>query len=159
MNKNIFMNEQEIADSNSKAKTACIILINPNGDQSILAMTRKADYHNISFPGGKLEDGETPGDAAVRECFEETGILVDRNTIMPVHCSIARTTECFTFLATKMIGGSLLPKSREGMPMWVNWHMLLKEPCVYKKYSLICITKLIREGLLSHPVKREKEKL
>ncbi|HEY1598788.1 MAG TPA: (deoxy)nucleoside triphosphate pyrophosphohydrolase [Pirellulales bacterium] len=28
------------------------------------------------FPGGKIHDGETPEDAAVRECQEETGLSV-----------------------------------------------------------------------------------
>src|SRR5262245_61213898 len=28
------------------------------------------------FPGGKVGDGETPQQAAVRECWEETGLLV-----------------------------------------------------------------------------------
>ena len=28
------------------------------------------------FPGGKLHDGESPAEAAVRECLEETGLLV-----------------------------------------------------------------------------------
>ena len=27
------------------------------------------------FPGGKIEIGETPREAAVRECFEETGVV------------------------------------------------------------------------------------
>lgn len=29
------------------------------------------------FPGGKVEAGETPAAAAVRECFEETGLAVE----------------------------------------------------------------------------------
>lgn len=29
-----------------------------------------------SFPKGHLEDGETPGQAAVREIYEETGIKI-----------------------------------------------------------------------------------
>ena len=28
------------------------------------------------FPGGKVRDGETPAEAARRECFEETGLAV-----------------------------------------------------------------------------------
>lgn len=28
------------------------------------------------FPGGRVEDGETPEQAAIRECLEETGLLV-----------------------------------------------------------------------------------
>lgn len=29
------------------------------------------------FPGGKVHDGETPAQCAVRECIEETGIVVE----------------------------------------------------------------------------------
>lgn len=29
------------------------------------------------FPGGKIEEGETPQQAAVRECREETGLAID----------------------------------------------------------------------------------
>jgi len=37
------------------------------------------------FPGGKVEPGETPEMAAVRECLEETGLAVDVIGAYPVH--------------------------------------------------------------------------
>lgn len=157
MNKNLFMSEQEIEIGNKNAKSACIILINPNGDQSILAMTRKSDFHDIGFPGGKLEDGESALDAAVRECYEETGILVEKESLVPVHCAVAKTSVCFTFLASKMCGGALLPKSREGMPMWINMHMMLKDTCTYKKYNLNCVTKLISKGIIQNTFIEKKK--
>ena len=37
------------------------------------------------FPGGKIEPGETPEAAAVRECLEETGLAVEAKFRYPRH--------------------------------------------------------------------------
>ena len=50
-----------------------------NNDNQILLSQRTADKSfpgQWEFPGGKIEAGESDLDAAVRECFEETGVTV-----------------------------------------------------------------------------------
>lgn len=42
-----------------------------------------AGFHE--FPGGKVEPGELPAQAAVRECLEETGLLVEVIDAFPEH--------------------------------------------------------------------------
>lgn len=40
-------------------------------------MLRRSDSGQWAFPGGRIEDGETPEQAALRECEEEIGIRPD----------------------------------------------------------------------------------
>lgn len=54
---------------------ACILVLNENAE--ILSVSRKDDKKDFGLPGGKVEPGETPMEAAIRECVEETGYGVD----------------------------------------------------------------------------------
>lgn len=38
-----------------------------------------------NFPGGKMEPGESPAQAAIREVHEETGLLVPKDSIALLH--------------------------------------------------------------------------
>ena len=54
---------------------ALVAVFNSNKELLLLKRSDKAHCGGLwSFPGGKVEDGETPLDAAVRELKEETGL-------------------------------------------------------------------------------------
>jgi 8-oxo-dGTP pyrophosphatase MutT (NUDIX family) len=55
-------------------RDAAVMLIIKDG--LILAVSRRYDKTKFGLPGGKVEEHETPGMAAIRETFEETGIKV-----------------------------------------------------------------------------------
>lgn len=56
----------------------CGILIE---DGKILTVSRKNDHTKLGLPGGKVDRGELPQSAIIRECFEETGMKVKINSL------------------------------------------------------------------------------
>jgi len=54
---------------------SAIILIEE--DKLALIERHRAGRHYFSFPGGGVDEGETPQEAAIREAEEELGILVE----------------------------------------------------------------------------------
>ncbi len=65
-------------------------------------------------PGGKIEDGETPRDAAEREIFEETGIVAKVGPLVGVYVSRADDVLlAFVFLAEVTAGVATVPAGDE----------------------------------------------
>jgi ADP-ribose pyrophosphatase YjhB (NUDIX family) len=49
-----------------------------------LLLGKDAEMNFWSLPGGAVDPHEQPADAAVRECFEETGLIVKLDALMAV---------------------------------------------------------------------------
>lgn len=71
-------------------KSAVALLLYENNNVPQILLTRRSlelKHHpgQLSFPGGKIEDGETPSQAAIRETREEVGISEsDIEFLMPL---------------------------------------------------------------------------
>ena len=89
--------------------TVACAVVNERGE---LLLSLREDMRFWNLPGGHLDEGETLAQAAVREVFEETGILVaiDRAVGLYFWPGFRQVT---TLFSGRVAGGDLLPRTEE----------------------------------------------
>lgn len=65
-----------------------VVLVAPTQDGLIAATTRPKEPGRIGLPGGKLDPGETPLEALLRECEEEGWWVTIRDNAEPSHAAM-----------------------------------------------------------------------
>jgi 8-oxo-dGTP diphosphatase len=85
-----------------------VIIFNDKNKVLLLKRSQKVDtYRGLwGFPGGKIEDGETSVDAAVREVSEETGLEVYQKKLVYVFTMIKEPYKHIVFFLTNEWSGS-----------------------------------------------------
>jgi 8-oxo-dGTP pyrophosphatase MutT (NUDIX family) len=76
--------------ANSLVPASNLLVVNDDG--AILLQQRR-DTGQWALPGGKQDLGETPRQCAVRECWEETGILAEVTGLLGVYSDPAHLIE------------------------------------------------------------------
>lgn len=94
----------------------------------VLAAPRRGYPRAFGLPGGKVEPGETPAEAAARELFEETGYLVAPGELQEVFRRPFPQGDVVTLRALDLPEPPEPVDPREGVPAWVTWSTLLSGP-------------------------------
>lgn len=118
-----------------QAAVLCALFEEDQGLKVLLtrrAATLRQHTGEVSFPGGHLEAGETPQQAALREAFEEVGLEADKVEILG-HLSP---------FSTRRVDMAVLP-----LVGWLNSQPLLKaDPAEVAQILWVPLEQLWKEG-------------
>lgn len=66
-------------------KQGVCVIIDVYGNEEVLAISRRNNHTLWGLPGGKVDQGESPEEAAVRELKEECGLNLDKHHLVPIY--------------------------------------------------------------------------
>jgi 8-oxo-dGTP pyrophosphatase MutT (NUDIX family) len=107
-------------DEESKVpKAACVLVVSDDG--KVLAVSRRDNPNDFGLPGGKVEPGEDPRDAAARELYEETGLTA-------THCSAVFSQYDGSYLTTTFMCNveGEIDTDESGVIRWVKPDVLIR---------------------------------
>ena len=123
---------------------ACTILVR---DGYVLAITRGYDMADLALPGGKLEEGESFGRAAVRELWEETRVDASGAALIPVLHRRRPEGESVSYLVVGRVKfpAHMYSDPFEGFVRWATPLEMLGSGCTYRDVNRIAFQ---RAGLI-----------
>lgn len=108
-------------------QAVCALIYTKDG--KILGVSRKDDTSKFGLIGGKVDDGETPEEALLRETKEETGLTIVK--YKKIFERIDNNFICFTYLC-ETIGE--INTTEAGLVKEVTWDELFNGP--FGQYNL-----------------------
>lgn len=104
-----------------------------NGDGDVLLLKRSSNDtlqpSKLGFAGGKIEEGEEPMDAGVRELYEETGIEVDDLIFVETHTNADGSTS--HYFETTIEDPSVVLSEEHDEHVWVSPDKMLEQDIIF----------------------------
>ena len=92
-----------------------------------ILLTQREDFETWVLPSGRVEEGESLAQAAIREAKEETGIDVELTRLVGIYSRTGTMYAGFTALfAARPVGGA--PRLQPGETIAVEWYPFDKIP-------------------------------
>ena len=109
--------------SQSLPQSACVLVQSEDG-KLVLGVSRKDDKNAFGLPGGKVDPGETPEEAAERELLEETGF-----TVFDLH-EVYAAPDAHGYYCVTFTGVALgeVNTEEEGRVAWLHPKEFIKGP-------------------------------
>lgn len=100
-------------------RAVVILVFSPDGAH-VLTVARPEDPRVFALPGGHVEQGETPAQAAARELAEETGVVA--LSLHPLCDGVQDAAPVQAWIAPRWQGE---PHAAEGLAVkWMGWEEL-----------------------------------
>lgn len=88
---------------------------------------KKYGWEGLTFPGGKVEPGESFDAAVRREVLEETGLVLGKITFCGIlQWEFSDRREVVFLYKTDDFTGTLLQETKEGALQWMEWDAFLE---------------------------------
>lgn len=109
----------------NRVNSAGIVIIHPSLKK--ILMLRKNGKGDL--PKGSIDEGETPFQAAIRECFEETNIIVPKNAFVATNGKDFNSVKFFVAVCDgdpKILPNPKSGKIEHDWVGWVSWQQAFK---------------------------------
>lgn len=118
-----------------------ILLTHAKGERHILLVQRKHEPFAgcWALPGGFVDEGETPHDAAIRELLEETGIAIDSALQFRTYGAPGRDPRgwCVTVAHVAYIDGCPAPRAGDDAALAQWFHTNQLPPLAFDHLQII----------------------
>ena len=95
----------------------------------VLDKVKKYGWEGLTFPGGKVEEGESFEDSVIREAKEETNLDIKNPKLVGIITWLTDTSKDVGLIyETTDFEGELIEENREGTLSWMDYEEFKKIP-------------------------------